>query len=88
MVALRSVEVTKFAPNKEVEWTSTYQVCKLLQTEISTAIRSGKKISHIAARCKMSPTTVSNIGYGITKEPRGSTVLSLLNNFGYKVYIR
>lgn len=81
------VEISRLYNRAPIEWENAYQVCSLLQSEIAAAIRGGEKISHIANRCKLAHTTVSNIGYGQTKEPRASTTLILLHHFGYKVTI-
>lgn len=69
------------------EWDNTLQVCSLLQQEISQAMRAGVKLNKMAEDTKLVALTISNIGYGITKQPRSNTLISLLKYFNYKITI-
>lgn len=81
--------VVRFKPSAKVaiDWTDSYVVCQLLQQEIAVRLQNRIKINKMAVDTGISGQTISKIGYGITKEPRASTVLRLLHYFGYKVTI-
>lgn len=84
----KSKTITRDHNRSPIDWTSVYEVRTLLQDEITSSMRKGTKLALIAAKCNLSTKTVSKIGYGETKEPRASTILNLLQYFGYRITIQ
>ena len=66
----------------EIDLTSSHRAAAILQQHLFHDVRS---VTHIAQRTKLSAQTVSKLLYGVTKEPRFTTILALMKFYGFKV---
>jgi DNA-binding phage protein len=63
---------------------SPLELCAFLRNRIAG---SGMKTGEIARIAKLSPSTVSRMLYGDTKDPRLNTVIQLLMALKFKLYV-
>lgn len=63
---------------------SPMELCAFLRNRIAG---SGMKTGEIARIAKLSPSTVSRMLYGDTKDPRLNTVIQLLMALKFKLYV-
>lgn len=60
----------------------------LITDEVRAYVQAKGKIARLATKATISPSTVSNVAYGVTKRPRMHTICGLLDAFGYDVELK
>lgn len=74
--------------DREIPLENPYELCAFLRNEVSTLVRSGMTYKAIATKAGITPTTVSKLHHGETKEPRASTTFGILRAAKRQLFIR
>lgn len=61
---------------------------ELITDQVRRYVQDKGRISQLAVKATIVPSTVSNVAYGVTKRPRMHTICGLLDAFGYDVELK
>jgi len=71
--------------SENISFENIYELTKFVAGEIRLSKMKYNKIAEKASCCS---ATVSNIAHGVTRDPRASTVIKILQVLGYRVAVR